>query len=82
MIKNESDRYHYGIVITERFLAELGKVTSIDHCGALCRDIFTDDSGKPIDMKVGGANLGDLWQVRYDEWQNILLEAMRRKFVQ
>jgi hypothetical protein len=81
LIKNESDRYHYGIVITERFLTELGKVTSIDHCGALCRDIFTDDSGKPIDMNVGGANLGDLWQVRYDEWQNILLEAMRRRLV-
>ncbi|TMV48952.1 tail fiber domain-containing protein [Paenibacillus mesophilus] len=82
LIKNESDRYHYGIVITEPFLAELGKVTSINHCGALCHDIFTDDSGKPIDLNVGGANLGDLWQVRYDEWQNILLEAIRRKFIQ
>lgn len=32
-------------------------------------------------VETGGIRLGDLWQVRYAEWQNILLEAMRRKLV-
>ena len=32
-----------------------------------------------ISVTYGGVRLGDFWQVRYDEWQNIMLEAHRRE---
>lgn len=34
-----------------------------------------------VRVTSGDVLIGDLWQVRYDEWQNILLEALRRKVV-
>lgn len=74
-----SGRNHYGIIITPEFLQSLAKVQTIAECGAFCQDVFTDMGGNPITQDVGGVQLGDIWQVRYDEWQNILLEAMRRK---
>jgi hypothetical protein len=73
------NRSHYGIVITEEFLSSLSEVTDLDLCAAFCRDVFTDSDGNPIMRLVNGVELGDLWQVRYDEWQNIMLEAIRRK---
>jgi len=76
-----SGRNHYGIVITPGFLTSLAAVQSIDECGAFCQDVFTDMDGNAVTQDVGGVQLGDIWQVRYDEWQNILLEAMRRKVV-
>ena len=76
---NDSERNHYGIIITEEFIASLNEVYDVNGCAALCHSVFTDEDGSPIELEVGGVMLGDLWQVRYDEWQNILLEAMRRK---
>ncbi|AUR92535.1 coil containing protein [Vibrio phage 1.173.O._10N.261.55.A11] len=81
LIGGDSGRYHYGIVITEDFLDRLNLVYSVDECAALCHSVFTDDKGDPINMTVGTVELGDLWQVRYAEWQNIMLEAMRRKIM-
>lgn len=75
------ERTHYGIVITPEFLDALNNVVSLDSCAAFCHDIFKDSDGNPVDAVVNGVTLGDLWQVRYDEWQNILLEALRRKVV-
>ncbi|MDK9756972.1 phage tail protein [Vibrio sp. D173a] len=77
--ENNSNRYHYGIVVTESFLKELDRVYSLDKCAALCHSIFTDNEGHPVKHDVGGVQLGDIWQVRYAEWQNLLLEALRRK---
>lgn len=74
-------RTHYGIVITPDFLNALSAVTAVDDCAAFCHDIFTDIDGNPIKSVINGVELGDLWQVRYDEWQNILLEAMRQKII-
>ncbi len=74
-----SDRYHYGIVITPEFIERLSVVVSIDDCGAICHELFKDENGDPITTTSNGVELGDLWQVRHDEWQNIMLEAMRRK---
>lgn len=74
-----SGRNHYGIVITPEFLQSLAQVQSIDDCGAFCQDVFTDMVGNAVMQSIGGVEIGDIWQVRYDEWQNILLEAMRRK---
>ena len=79
LIGGESGRYHYGIVITDKFLTEFNKIYLTDDCAALCHTLFKDENEKPIIMNIGGVELGDLWQVRYAEWQNILLEAMRRK---
>lgn len=76
-----SGRNHYGIVITPEFLQSLAQVQSIAECGAFCQDVFTDMDGNAVTQDVGGVQIGDIWQVRYDEWQNILLEAMRRKVV-
>lgn len=40
------------------------------------------DNTPIIVIESGGVVLNDLWQVRYDEWQNILLEAQRRSTVE
>ncbi|AUR94104.1 intramolecular chaperone auto-processing domain protein [Vibrio phage 1.191.O._10N.286.52.B4] len=81
--KNESGRYHYGIVITEEFLADLESIYSVSDCSAFCKSIFTDEKGNPIEIDINedGVPLGDIWLVRYAEWQNILLEALRRKML-
>ena len=81
LMSGTSGRNHYGIVVTPEFLAALAVVQSIDECGVFCQDVFTDIDGNPVTQDVGGVQLGDIWQVRYDEWQNILLEAMRRKVI-
>jgi len=75
------ERTHYGIVITPEFLAGLSKVVALDRCAAFCHDVFKDQEGNPVTSEINTVQLGDLWQVRYDEWQNILLEAMRRNIL-
>lgn len=47
-------RTHYGIVITPEFLKSLATVTSIDGCGAFCKDVFTDANGEPVLEYIGG----------------------------
>jgi hypothetical protein len=74
-------RSHSGIVITEEFIESLNKVMAIDDCAAICHTVFRDEEGNPVTSRLHGVELGDFWQVRQDEWQNILLEAMRRKVV-
>ncbi|MEZ9516600.1 phage tail protein [Vibrio splendidus] len=76
----QSGRNHFGIVITEEFLSKLETIYSIDDCAALCHSVFVDVDGQPIKRTFGDIELGEIWQLRYTEWQNILLEAMRRKF--
>lgn len=69
----QSGRYHYGIIVNQELLDSLNSIYPVDDCAALCKTIFDE----PVD--IGGVELGDMWQVRYAEWQNILLEAIRRK---
>ena len=76
---NEVQPYHYGVVIDDEFIASLSKVVDIDACSAFCHTLFTNKNGESITVNRGGIELGDVWQVRYDEWQNIIIEAMRRK---
>lgn len=77
----DGERYHSGIIITEDFLSKLDDVMKLDECAAFCKSVFTDDDGNPITKILHGVELGDVWQVRQDEWQNIMLEAMRRKIM-
>ena len=79
LIINNSERFHFGIIITPEFIVALNEVYSIDKCGALCHELFTNEEGETIYIEIGGVVLGDIWQVRHGEWQNLLLEAMRRK---
>ncbi len=51
-------RTHYGIVITPDFLERLAAVTSIDGCGAFCKDVFTDAAGNPVLEYIGGTTSG------------------------
>jgi len=81
LIQNNSERFHYGIIITPEFIDDLNSVYSVDQCAALCHELFTDENGTRVGLEVGGVFLGDIWQVRYGEWQNLILEAMRRKIV-
>lgn len=79
----DGTRKHSGVIITEEFLEGLNAVMSLDSCAAFCHEIFKkeDENGvmQPVTHMIHGVELGDLWQVRQDEWQNIMLEAMRRK---
>ncbi|CAM0106897.1 tail fiber protein [Vibrio phage 166E36-1] len=75
------ERNHYGIVITEEFIRSLNKLYSVGVCGALCYTLFKNENG---DYALDTPDLYDeegRWQVRYDEWQNILLEGFRRKIL-
>ncbi|MFG0473699.1 hypothetical protein [Vibrio sp. YQ_10] len=81
LFSGTSDRFHYGVIIDEAFLNGLAGVTNIDECAAFCHSVFLDEKDQPIELDVFGVKLGDVWQVRYTEWQNILLEAMRRKLI-
>jgi hypothetical protein len=72
-------RTHYGIVITQEFLTGIANVVDLDNFGPLCHDLFVDDEGETVTRTINTVELGEVWQVRYDEWQNITLEAMRRK---
>lgn len=74
-IDPNSDRKHYGIVITKELVNSVNSIISIDDFSPLCHDIFEKD------ILVHGVMLGDIWQVRYTEWHSILLEAMRRKIL-
>lgn len=77
----DGDRYHYGIIIDESLISSIDSLMGVDNFAPLCHDLFVDDDGNPITKSIGDVELGDLWQVRYDEWQNILLEGIRRKLI-
>lgn len=74
-------RNHFGIIIDSDFLKSLDKIYGINECAAFCHSVFMDSEGKKFTSDIRGVKLGDIWTVRYDEWQNILLEAMRRKIL-
>ncbi len=59
-------------------LSESGIVKASDSIseGLKIKEVPKTQQAKGTD---GGVRLGDFWQVRYDEWQNIMLEAIRRK---
>lgn len=59
-------RSHYGVVITPEFLDNLSKVQDIDTCAALCRDIFTDSAGKPIEKHL----FGEVTPIEYSDYVN------------
>jgi len=77
--EEEEDKIHFGVVIDQEFINNLSNVIDTHKISALCHTVFKDKSGNPVELNKGGIILGDVWQVRYDEWQNIMLEALRRK---
>tara|TARA_R110000851_G_scaffold105683_2_gene224293 strand:+ start:4830 stop:7217 length:2388 start_codon:yes stop_codon:yes gene_type:complete len=82
LVDEVEDQIHYGLIVDDAFIAQLTQVIDIDKTAAFIHTLFTNAQGQPITINRGGVILGDVWQVRYDEWQNILLEAMRRKLLE
>lgn len=78
LIDNTSNRLHFGIIIDEVFLEDLDSIYELDSMGAVCHTTFIDDNGEPYTKRVGDTEIGDLWQVRYAEWQNLFNEGQRR----
>ncbi len=56
------------------------RVDDFDRSWLEYKESLNEDETK-LTLIKGGVSLDEMWQVRYDEYQNILLEAMRRKMI-
>ena len=70
LIDNESERYHVGIIINDELISEFNQHMHHDELAVFCNKFFEKKEEESGD---------DRWMVRYTEYQNLMLEAMRRK---
>ena len=78
LVDGNSGRNHYGVVVTPDFISKLNAIYAVEDCAALCYTLFVDEDGNPALDTPDLDDENGRWQVRYDEWQNILLEGLRR----
>ena len=70
-VVNSSGRVHYGIIITEDWISRLKEEDDFDIMGMLVGYSDADDPDSE--------HYGQYYGLSYADWQNILLEGMRRK---
>ncbi|MBS0871292.1 hypothetical protein JK156_25400 [Enterobacter ludwigii] len=70
-VLNDTGKVHYGIVITKEWISRLKEEDDFDLMGMLVGHSDADDPDSE--------NFGQYYGLSYADWQNILLEGMRRK---
>ncbi|EPO4108650.1 phage tailspike protein [Enterobacter cloacae] len=70
-VLNGTGKVHYGIVITEEWISRLKEEDDFDLMGMLVGHSDADDPDSE--------NFGKYYGISYVDWQNILLEGMRRR---
>ncbi|HEI8775490.1 phage tail fiber domain-containing protein [Enterobacter cloacae] len=67
-------KVHYGIIISEEWIQRLREEDDFDLMGMLCGTADANDDPESPDY-------GNYYGLAYDEWQNIILEGLRRKMM-
>ena len=71
--KSENARWHYGVIAQDAMAVFESHGVELDQFGAICKDSFDE----PVTMD--GVELSEVWGVRYEELNIIIIEAIRRK---
>jgi hypothetical protein len=79
--KGNSARWHYGVIAQDAMQVFEKHGVDLETFGAICVNKFYDENGNEVAKVIDNVELNEIWQVRYDELQMIILEAFKRKML-